>query len=264
MKKYCILGVDNRSIALRDMYLKEGINIGPIDDADIIIAPIPFSRDDIKVNGESIECEEIIKLLSKSDKVIYTGSISKSMKEKFRENNVKYYDLMELESVTVLNAIPTAEGAIATAMEMTDFTLHGSNVLVMGYGRIGKILAKMLNGIGAHVYCEARKDEDIAQIISMGYKEIKLNNINQYLPNMDVIFNTVPQKILDTSKLALLNKKCSIIDLASSPGGVDFEKAKELKLNVVWALALPGKVAPYTAALYLKNAIDKIELENEC
>lgn len=41
-------------------------------------------------------------------------------------------------------------------MNMTNFTLHKSNVLVMGYGNIGKVLSKMLCGIGANVYCEAR------------------------------------------------------------------------------------------------------------
>lgn len=143
-------------------------------------------------------------------------------------------------------------------MEMTDFTLHGSNVLVMGFGKIGKILSKMLSGIGAKVYCEARKEKDIAMIRAMGYNYVRLNDLDEVLPKMDVIFNTIPFVILDSDKLDLLKKECNVIDLASSPGGIDFVSAKEKGINVVWALALPSKIAPLSAANYIKETIDKI------
>ena len=64
-------------------------------------------------------------------------------------------------------------------MEETQRTLHGSNVLVMGFGRIGKVLAKMLDGIGAKVYCEARKNEDISWIKAYGYNPIHLNDLDE-------------------------------------------------------------------------------------
>ena len=67
--------------------------------------------------------------------------------------------------------------------------------------------------------------------------------------------------MLDGEKLRMIkekNKDVIIIELASNPGGVDFEKANELDLNVIKALGLPGKVAPYTAAKYIKKVIKKI------
>ena len=73
-------------------------------------------------------------------------------------------DIMKCEELAVLNSISTAEGAIQIAMEETNHTLHDSNILILGFGRIGKVLAKMLNAIGANVYCEARKNEDLAWI----------------------------------------------------------------------------------------------------
>lgn len=258
MKKYCILGTDKRNISLREMYKNENKKIVSYDLADIVIAPTPFSKDDIKVNGEIIECNDLIATLSNTNKVLYAGSISNNMKEKLNENKVKFFDLLDFDNVAILNAIPTAEGAIATAMEITDFTLHGSNVLVMGYGRIGKILAKMLAGIGAKVYCEARSEKDIALIKSMGYNSVRLEELDSNLPIMDVIFNTIPILLLEEKRLLILKKTCSIIDLSSSPGGVDFSRAKELGINVVWALALPTKVAPVTAAMYLKDTIDRL------
>jgi len=258
MKKYCILGTDNRSVKLRELYVKEGIKISDYIDGDYIIAPIPFSRDDEKINGEILTVKEILALPNVKDKIIFSGAISNNIKTRLKQNNVKYYDLMELDEVAILNSIPTAEGAIVTAMEITDFTLCSSNVLVMGFGRIGKILSKMLHGIGANVYVEARKEKDLAEIRAMGYIPVNLIDLDKYLEKFNIIFNTIPAIILDKDKLNIICKDCSIIDLASSPGGVDFEFAKEIGLNVVWALALPGKVAPLSSAIYIKEAIDKI------
>ena len=258
MKKYCILGTDNRSVKLRELYLKEGNNISDYIDGDYIIAPIPFSRDDEKINGEILTFNDILNLPNIQDKIIFSGAISNNIKTRLKQNNVKYYDLMELDEVAILNSIPTAEGAIGTAMEMTDFTLCESNVLVMGFGRIGKILSKMLHGIGANVYVEARKEKDLAMVRAMGYIPVNLIDLDKYLNKFNIIFNTIPTKILDKDKLNLVNKDCNIIDLASNPGGIDFEFAKEIGLNVVWALALPGKVAPLSSAIYIKEAIDNI------
>jgi len=258
MKKYCILGTDNRSVKLRELYIKEGNKISDYIDGDYIIAPIPFSRDGEKINGEILTVNEILNLPNIKDKIIFSGAISNSIKTRLDQNDVRYHDLLDLDEVAILNSIPTAEGAIGTAMEMTDFTLCSSNVLVMGFGRIGKILSKMLHGIGSSVYVEARKEKDLAEIRAMGYNPINLNELNKDLNKFNIIFNTIPTTILDKEKLDIVSHECSIIDLASSPGGIDFEYAKEIGLNVVWALALPGKVAPLSSAIYIKEAIDKI------
>src|SRR5574344_132891 len=260
-KKWCILGNDARSDYIRKMYKEEGKKYLNYDMSGVIVAPIHFSRDNLNVNGENIKCDDIISNMANKAKVLYTGAISKIMKSKLEENHVKFYDVFENEDLAILNAIPTAEGAIKTAIEMTNFTINGSNVLVLGYGKIGKVLSKMLNGIGAKVFCEARNKKDIAFIQAMGYNSVELKNLDNVLNGMDVIFNTIPSMILDESRLKRIKKECAIIDLASNPGGVDFLKAKELELNVTWALALPGKVAPYTSALYVKNIIDEIDKE---
>lgn len=115
----------------------------------------------------------------------------------------------------------------------------------------------MLNGIGAKVYCEARKDADIAWIQAYGYNAINLKELNKYLNQFDFIFNTIPYLILDKSNLNLIKKDCVLIDLASKPGGIDFEEAERLKLQTDWALALPGKVAPETAAKYIYEIVKR-------
>ena len=131
----------------------------------------------------------------------------------------------------------------------------------MGFGRIGKVLAKMLDGIGAKVYCEARKNEDIAWIKAYGYEPIHLNNLNEHLNEFDIIISTIPFQVLDKERLELVRKDVVIIDLASNPGGVDRKVAKEKDLKLIWALSLPGKVAPTTSAEFIKDTIYNIVKE---
>ena len=154
-----------------------------------------------------------------------------------------------------MNTIATAEGTIQIVMEETQRTIHNSNVLIMGFGRIGKVLAKMLDGIGTKVYCEARKNEDISWIKAYGYNPIHLNDLNDHLDKFDIIINTIPFQILVDERLDLVKKDVVIVDLASNPGGVDRKAAREKNIRVIWALSLPAKVAPVTSAEFIKETI---------
>ena len=140
-------------------------------------------------------------------------------------------------------------------MEETTYTLENSKVLVLGFGRVGKILCNRLNKLGLDVYCEARKETDLAWIKAYGYKEVPIEKLKENVCKMDIIFNTIPFKILDKNLLILMNNQTLIIDLASYPGGVDFDAAKKLGIKAILASALPGKVAPNTTAEYIKDYI---------
>lgn len=259
MKKLSILGSDKRSNHIRALYLKEGVKLYGYKEADVIIAPIPFSKDGVKINSENIEVDTFVKEIK--GKLLLTGAVFENVKSKL--DGINYYDLMKEESLAFFNAIPTAEGAIFEAIKNSDTTLCNSNCLVMGYGRIGKVLSKMLKGIGANVYCEARKEKDLAFIQAMGYNKLDIVELEKVIPDMDYIFNTIPVVLFNEKMLKLVKKDALIIDLASNPGGVDFEKARELDLNVVWALSLPSKVAPKTAAIYVKGTIDSLLKEKQ-
>jgi dipicolinate synthase subunit A len=103
-----------------------------------------------------------------------------------------------------------------------------------------------------------RKYADIAWLKAYGIKPVYINDLNKHLGGMDVIFNTIPSRILDSARLETAGRECLIIDLASKPGGVDFDHAKMLGIKVIWALSLPGKVAPVTAANCMKQTIYNI------
>ena len=278
--KYTILGGDKRSLVLGNLLIKDGNDVciygfdeleqykcesvrlnEAIEYADVIIGPLPFSTDNINVNApfsnELIQIDKVFDLMSLKQ-IIIGGKFSTEHEKKLKNKNLKLADYFKREEMQVLNAIPTAEGAIQIAMEETPITLHNSNVIVLGYGRIGKVLSKMLYGIGANVYVEARNYSDLAWIKNNGYIPIYLKELKTYLPRMNVVFNTIPHMILNRELLKSIDSNCIIIDLASKPGGVDLEAAKELEIKAISSLGLPGKVAPVTAAMVIKDTIYNI------
>ncbi len=221
-------------------------------DCHVLILPIPYKNKAGKLNIKQasmiISLKEIEEYLEINKPWVILGKADKEFEQFARIKDLNYLDITQEESFAILNAIPTAEGAIQRAMEMTDITIHGSKVLVLGYGRIGKSLSRMLKGIGAKVTVEARKDEDLSWIIENGYKPVHLKDLERVLPYQDIIFNTIPHLILDKEKLTKINKKAVIIDVSSYPGGVDFDAAKEMGIKTSLDLGLPGIVAPRTSA----------------
>lgn len=231
------------------------------NNCDNIISGIPFSKDGITIHAPFSNNELIIKnvLEELKNKVIIAGAVKQEIKDMAYKNDIKIIDLMEDEELTILNIIPTVEGAIQVAMENTEITIYNSNCLVLGFGRIGKLLSKNLKDLGANVSLVARKEKDLAWGKVYGYKAINLSDLDKNLNNYDIIFNTIPSLILDDKKLKLLKgQNTLIIELASSPGGIDFKKTEEYNIKVIKALGLPGKVAPLTAARYIKNTLERI------
>ncbi len=153
------------------------------------------------------------------------------------------------------NALPTAEGAIQIAMEELPITLHDARVLVVGFGRLGRALAPRLRGLGARVWVSARRYEQRAAAESMGLGSEGLDHLPDWLCSYDLVFNTVPAPVLGVEELAALKERALVIDLASRPGGVDMDAAAALGVRVIWALSLPGKVAPVTSGRYIKDTI---------
>lgn len=279
--KVSILGGDERSIRLAYLLEEDGHKVKAfgfkedkikksilsntlekaLEEASIIIGPIPLTHDGIHLNtpldSDKIPLEKIFKKMEPKQ-VFMAGKIPDVIYNMAKSYDMKVVDLMDREEMSVLNGIPTAEGAIQVTMEEMDIVLHGANALVLGFGRMGKILSKKLQGLDVNVYVAARKTEDLAWIESCGYIPVNIRDLKDYIRNMDVIFNTIPSLILDEEMLLMVGKNTLIIDIASAPGGVDFQKAEEFNIKAIWALGLPGKVAPKTAAIVLKNTITNI------
>lgn len=224
--------------------IKDLKNSSKFNEYNIVISSIPLSKD-----GENVYCPNSSKKISihelkeiTKNRQLIAGKL---------DGKIDGYDALEDETLTILNTIPTAEGAIQVAMEETTYTISDLNVLVLGFGRVGKTLANKLKSLCSNVYVEARKPTDLAWINAYGYIGIDLQDLPNNLCKMDIIFNTVPEMILDKSKLILISKDALLVELASKPYGIDFEVAEKLGIKTKIASALPGKVAPDTAAKYI-------------
>lgn len=227
-----------------------------LDSCNIIISGVPLSKDNVIVNApysnQEIRLDEIY--LKLENKTFIAGGIP----VQFYENKtIKNIDLLQSESLTILNAIPTAEGTIKIAIEETDITIHKSEIMIFGYGRIGKILCQNMRDLGAKVYCVARKEADLAWINQQGCIPTTYREVENKVKNIDIIINTVPSLVIEEKVMKNLKQSCIIIDVASNPGGVDKNIAKRYKIKVITALGIPGKIAPLTAAKYIKETIEK-------
>ena len=229
-------------------------------DVEVVIGPIPFTSNGININApfgeKEISIREMIHYLE--GKILIAGSISPEIYDMANDEYIEIIDIMKREELAVLNTISTAEGAIEIAISNTNKIVQGSEVLILGFGRIGKVLARKMAGLSAKVTCAARKDEDLAWIRAYGHKETNINALGENLSQYDIILNTVPHLVLNKERLQYVKKDALLIDLASNPGGIDKKEAKELNLKLVWALALPGKVAPVTTAEFIKDTIYNI------
>ncbi|MBE7042723.1 MAG: dipicolinate synthase subunit DpsA [Ruminococcaceae bacterium] len=225
-----------------------------MEQADIVLLPLPLSNDD-----KTIQTMEgtlpFYELLRYHKPLFLGGKAGPNFLQEARDNNCRFQDYFLREELNIYNAIPTAEGAIAIAMKELPITLSQANCLVTGFGRIGKLLAHRLKGMGANVTCTARKPADLAWIDAFGYQKLPTREIQKALSDYDVIFNTVPTMLFPKEVLHQTKQDVLLIDLASKPGGVDFNAAKDLKRKAIHALSLPGKVAPLTAGIIIKDTV---------
>ena len=244
-------------------------DIKELQETDIVITSIPLSKDNININmplniyGKESKIDEALKVMN--NKLIFTGSVSSEILRKFKLYNIEILDIMKNEEFAVLNAIPTAEETIRIIVDNTKKVLHNANCLIMGYGRIGKVLAKKLNALSVKVECLVSDNIEKTWCRVEGYNYIEFENIknkSDLLKKYDIIVNTIP-KIILTEELKEIKKDTLIIDLASKPYGIDRNIVKQENLNFIEALGLPGKSAPITVAENMYELIKNVLVEKQ-
>lgn len=233
--------------------LKEAMNF-----SNILVGPIPFTRDKKNIFSnsakEDLTLECFFKELNPFHQV-FAGSINQFIQKKFKNKNIPFFDFMKMETVSISNAIATAEGSIVEAITRCPINLHGAKCLVLGFGRCAKILADKLRGLNALVTIGARSEEALAYAAAYGYGTVNLNVLAKDIENYQFIFNSIPSMILDESVLSHVRKDVTIIDIASSPGGTNFEYCRQIKINASLCLGLPGKYSAKSSAEILNTAL---------
>ena len=239
------------------------------EDAFGIVLPLPVSTDGATLNcplGASVQSTYLTDLLDWliPGTLVIGGKFPEAFLKVECERGIRCVDYYRSEVFQMENAYLTAEAAIGIAMNHLDVAIKGSSFAITGFGRIAKHLASLLKKLGADITVIARKPEDLALAQSFGCHTISLyskgnhGGIPLLLRGFDVIYNTVPSWLFDRTFLENVDPHTFLIDLASSPGGVDVCVAKELGSNVVWATSLPGKYAPRSAGTLISTCVKEI------
>ncbi len=269
--RIAIIGGDRRELVLAEHLQKMGFDISlcgfgkgmlaaeyfssPIEaarGAQAIILPMAGVKKDLTVhspaNANPPKVDGAFFKSLPAETPVFIGWASKELKELF--GGARLIEVVNDDELAVLNSIPTAEGAIAIAMNEAPVTLHGNNAMVVGFGRCGSSLARMLGGIGAQVTVAARKAADRARAAEMGFEACAIDELSEYVQSMAFIFNTVPAPVLTGPVLANARQCFVLVDIASG-GGTDFQAAAGYGLKAILAPGLPGKVAPVTSGKIL-------------
>ncbi len=222
--------------------------------ASCAILPLPALGEDGCLNGlPDVTPKRLLRQL-RPGCVLFGGRLG-GLQQMAVEEGVVAVDYAALDTLAAANAVPTAEGAIQIAMEELPMTIQGSRVMVVGFGRIGRVLSRKLQLLGADVTVTARRSADCAMIRALGMRADETGVFRSGLEQYDLIVNTVPVQLFDRARLEQLRPDCLLLDLASKPGGVDLRAAAVLERHVIWALSLPGRVAPVTAGTIIKDVI---------
>ncbi|HHY74675.1 MAG TPA: dipicolinic acid synthetase subunit A [Bacillus bacterium] len=193
--------------------------------------------------------------------IIFSGISNPYLDSLSVDSRRKLIKLFERNDVAIYNSIPTVEGTIMMAIQHTDITIHGSNVIVIGLGRVGMSVARAFSCLGAKVKVGARKLEDLARITEMGLQPFYTADLINEVDEADIVINTVPFLVVSAKVISKMPLHTVIIDLASKPGGTDFRYAEKRGVKALLAPSLPGIVAPKTAGKIVANVISQLLME---
>lgn len=259
--KICVIGSSKRSKLLAENLKAIGHEIIYISDGKVLphninsnytVLPIPTTLSDGSLNLPNSN-SMLIDCIDKDSTIISYNYTSKTHKT---------IDLSTREDFAYLNAIPTAEGAICTALNNFDTSLYYSNILITGFGRVAKILADRLSGLKCKITIAARSAKDLSLAAALGYNTVDISNLINEVNRFDLIFQTIPFKVLTSDILSKIKESCMIVELSSKSVGTDTEYAVSKELSLINAAALPEKISPITAANILTECVLKIITEN--
>ena len=242
-KRFAVIGSDARQLAAGRALARAGYAVeGPeeIALADYILLPLPL-------DAARTPLAELLRA-ARPGALALGGMLSEEAKAIAAEAGVELVDYFAREELAIRNAIPTAEGCIGVLLAQRKRTLWGSAVLLLGFGPVGQAVGTRLAALGAHVTVAARRPAQRAQAESLGMQGAELARLARLAPAFDTVVNTIPSLI---------------VDLASRPGGTDFDAAARCGHKAIHALSLPAACAPETAGEIVARTVREMLRERE-
>ncbi len=232
-----IVSNDQRYVELNSLLNKAGYSSQikapkEVNSPDILVLSV---RDELSEN----ELEELFKKVPQKT-LVFSGNHER-IKRYFSGEIIDY---SKNEELLEKNALLTAEATVSVFHSLTKRTARGQKIFICGYGRIGRELARIFSALGSEIFVFARRTEVKNRVEKDGYSSVLLD----YASECDVIINTAPSVVFDSSLIAQIPKEATIIELASVCG---FENRE----RVNFALGLPGKIMPKSSARVIYDTI---------
>lgn len=212
-----------------------------------IILPTPVLNGDFlnaPFGSETVSEEELVQAFPK-DVPVFGGSVGESLRRLCVRRSIYVTDLLSIEALAVKNAALTALCAVQVILKEIPYDIADQPVLILGAGRIGKLLGLRLRALGAEVTVSSRREEDKAWCAALGLTPADTTDLAPLLPHCRLLVNTIPAQVLTPHQLELLPKDALLFELASPPGGFHHRCDD---LTVIGCGGLPGKYAPQSAA----------------
>lgn len=267
---FALMGGDDRILRLCALLRADGHQVRPfaleralpdcvpdattaLAGADCVILPLPCERDG-GLNapyGEGVYDFPSLLASASAGTVVCAGKAGEALRSVCRRQKLALNDYFLREDFSLKNAELTAEGALGLLLQGEN-ALGGSRVLIVGFGRIGRLLAIKLRALGVYVTVAARKSEDRALAQALGCRAIRLDQATA--AHWDAVVNTVPAQLFDAVAIEAFGN-ARLMELASPPYGFDFEGAKTLGKDIELAAGLPGKTAPTAAAAAIRDTV---------
>lgn len=284
--RFAVVGGDRRSALLAGLLLREGYRVRsfalekaelpaeiPKDSslqactygADAVLLPVPAERGPLlyaPLAAQPLPLEGLFAALWPGQLVL-GGGFGEESAARAQDGKLGLADLLRRPSFAMGNAALTAEAAAGLLLRECERPLRCGRVLLLGYGRIGKLLAHMLAALGARVTVAARRESERALAAALGHAALPFDALEGVVGEADAIVNTVPAHVLSDAALCCVPPGTPLIELASAPGGFDRSLAQNIGLRVIAAPGLPGRCKALGAAELVKAELEAILSEEE-
>ena len=277
MRNMIIVGGDKRQKYLKEYLCEKGYDVTSYglfdwdDDTDklksligkdtAVILPLPATRNDKTIlmpfSKREMSIERLVSFLGENN-LVFGGMIKGELKSQLSLKGIPFVDYYD-DDLIGKNAVLTAFGALKIILEHIDFALPEGKYAITGYGRVAKETASVLTALSCDVTIFARNELQRNDAINNGCNAEKLTKLPCLIDGFDFVINTVPSLIIDDLTLKNMRKDSKIMELASAPYGLDFEKAREYSIDVIKAFGLPGKYTPKTAGEIIGKRIQREE-----
>ena len=265
MKNIIVVVSDDRQLYVSKYFSDRGYSCRLMKDkddfssADAVVLPIP-SEDGGKIRSTGVSYSEFAEMLRENCAVFGFLTKNGELEKELKGRNICCFDVYESGELALLNSRATAQGVLGYILNDGKKLLCETRILLSGYGRTGKAILETLRSNGAAVDVLARREEYRAELRRKGV------SCFSYLETpggrYDYLINTVAAKVVDEHILKTLDDGGKILEIASKPYGVDFQKAEEMGLEYEILPSLPSKAAPESAGIFMAKAVEKLIEKN--